>query len=128
MKKYDNIMPYIHLPVQSGDEIILKLMKRQMKIRDYLKLITYIRTNIRDCAISTDLIVGFPNETQTQFINTIKLYNKVKFDNAYTFIYSKRKGTVAATLVDKIPLAAKEKRLAQLNELVRKCAKECCEH
>ncbi|GHU32362.1 hypothetical protein FACS1894166_05520 [Bacilli bacterium] len=127
MKKYNNIMPYIHLPVQSGDETILKLMKRQMKIKDYLKLITYIRTNIKDCAISTDLIVGFPNETQTQFTNTIRLYNKVKFDNAYTFIYSKRKGTVAATLTDKTSLITKEKRLAQLNELVRKYAKECCE-
>ncbi|GHU48585.1 hypothetical protein FACS1894218_5920 [Bacilli bacterium] len=128
MKKYDNIMPYIHLPVQSGDETILKLMKRQMIIKDYLKLINYIRANIKDCAISTDLIVGFPNENGKQFANTIKLYRLIKFDNAYTFIYSKRKGTMAATLADKTSLVAKEKRLAELNELVRKYAKERCEY
>lgn len=124
MKKYPNIMPYIHLPVQSGDEQILKKMNRKVLVKDYLKIINYIRKNIKNCAISTDLIVGFPNESDKAFNNTLKLYKTVKFDNAYTFIYSKRKGTIAATMPDKISLETKQKRLQKLNELVRKYSKE----
>jgi tRNA-2-methylthio-N6-dimethylallyladenosine synthase len=123
MKKYPNIMPYIHLPIQSGDEFILKQMNRSMKIDDYLKIINCIRTNIPNCAISTDIIVGFPNETDVQFENTIKLYEKVGFDNAYTFIYSPRSGTSAALIKDEISLATKQERLSRLNEMVRKYAK-----
>jgi tRNA-2-methylthio-N6-dimethylallyladenosine synthase len=123
MKKYPNIMPYIHLPIQSGDEFILKQMNRSMKIGDYLKTINYIKTNIPNCAISTDIIVGFPNETDVQFENTVKLYEKVKFDNAYTFIYSPRSGTSAALIKDKTNLATKQERLSRLNEIVRKYAK-----
>ena len=123
MKKYHNIMPTIHLPVQSGDQNILNKMNRAMKIEDYLKIIQYIRKNIKNCAITTDIIVGFPNETNKQFNNTIKLYKKVKFDNAFTFIYSKRAGTPAAKMDDKISLDIKQKRLAKLNELVRRYAK-----
>jgi tRNA-2-methylthio-N6-dimethylallyladenosine synthase len=124
--KYENIMPYVHLPIQSGDETILAKMNRHMKIEDYIDLVEYIRSRIPDCAISTDLIVGFPNETDEQFQNTIKLYEKNKFDNAYTFIYSKREGTPAALIEDKIPLATKEKRLEALNKLVKKYAWENC--
>lgn len=124
MKKYKNIMPYIHLPVQSGDEEILKRMNRRLPIKDYLKIIDYIRSNIPDCAISTDIIVGFPNESEKAFNNTLKLYKQVKFDNAYTFIYSKRIGTVAASMPDKISLETKQKRLAKLNELVKRYSKE----
>jgi tRNA-2-methylthio-N6-dimethylallyladenosine synthase len=124
MKQHNNIMPYIHLPIQSGDETILQNMNRKMKIKDYYKIIEYIRTNIPTCAISTDIIVGFPNESAMQFENTIKMYNKIQFDNAYTFIYSPRSGTSAALIKDKIDITTKEKRLAQLNELVRKFAKK----
>ncbi len=123
MKKYHNIMPAIHLPIQSGDQNTLKKMNRAMKIEDYFKIIQYIRKNIKNCAITTDIIVGFPNETNKQFDNTIKFYKKVKFDNAFTFIYSKRVGTPAAKINDKISLDIKQKRLAKLNELVRKYAK-----
>ena len=123
MKKYKNIMPAIHLPVQSGDQQILKKMNRSMKIDDYIKIIKYIHKNIKDCAITTDIIVGFPNETEQQFKNTLKLYRKIKFDNAFTFIYSKREGTPAAKMKDTIDEPTKQKRLAQLNELVRKYAK-----
>ena len=66
-------MPAIHLPVQSGDQQILKKMNRSMKIDDYIKIIKYIHKNIKDCAITTDIIVGFPNETEQQFKNTLKL-------------------------------------------------------
>jgi tRNA-2-methylthio-N6-dimethylallyladenosine synthase len=117
-------MPYFHLPIQSGNETILKKMNRQMKIADYIKLIDYIRQELPQASISTDLIVGFPNETDEQFEDTIKLYNKIKYDNAYTFIYSKRNGTPAATMEDSIPMNIKEQRLNRLNEIVRKYAKE----
>lgn len=123
MKKYPNIMPHIHLPIQSGDEQILKKMNRMMKIDDYLSLINYIRTNIPNCSITTDLIVGFPNETREQFEKTLDLYNKVEFDNAFTFIYSKRDGTPAANMPDATNLEDKKTRLLELNELVKKYAK-----
>lgn len=123
MKKYKNIMPFIHLPVQSGDEEILLKMNRKMKVADYLEYINYIKKQIPYVSISTDLIVGFPNETDEQFNNTLNLYNNVQYDNAYTFIYSKRDGTPAAKLIDKTSLETKKARLNTLNELVKKYAK-----
>lgn len=123
MAKYDNLMAYVHLPIQSGSEAILKKMNRGMKISTYLSLIKKIRKQIKNCTISTDIIVGFPNETDKDFKQTIKLYKKVKFDNAYTFIYSPRIGTPGASIVDKIDLKTKQKRLTKLNELVRKYSK-----
>jgi tRNA-2-methylthio-N6-dimethylallyladenosine synthase len=101
-------MPYFHLPIQSGDETILKKMNREMEIKKYLDLVNYIKHNINDYAISTDIIVGFPNETEKEFENTIKLYDEVKFDNAYTFIYSPRENTPAANFVDNETLTAKQ--------------------
>lgn len=124
IKKYSNIMPFFHLPIQSGDEIILQKMNRRMLIKDYVNLINYIKQNIPNAAISTDIIVGFPNESNKQFKNTLKLFKKVKYDNAYTFIYSKREGTGAAKMEDLIRLEIKQKRLAKLNKLVRKYAKK----
>ncbi|MDR2847385.1 MAG: tRNA (N6-isopentenyl adenosine(37)-C2)-methylthiotransferase MiaB [Mycoplasmataceae bacterium] len=121
--KYKNLMPYFHLPIQSGDEKMLARMNRKMKIDDYINLVKHIRKTIPNVAISTDLIVGFPNETAAQFNNTLKLFNTIKYDNAYTFIYSKRSGTPAATMPDKISTSTKQLRLAKLNELVRKYAK-----
>lgn len=121
--KYSNLMAYIHLPIQSGSESILKKMNRGMKIKTYLGFIKLIRKYIPHCTISTDIIVGFPNETDKDFKQTLKLYKKVKFDNAYTFIYSPRIGTPAASEVDKIDLQTKQKRLDKLNHLVRKYSK-----
>ncbi len=123
MTKYKNIMPFIHLPVQSGDEDILLKMNRKMKIADYLEYINYIKKQIPYVSISTDLIVGFPNESDEQFNNTLNLYNNVQYDNAYTFIYSKRDGTPAAKLIDNTSLETKKTRLNTLNELVKKYAK-----
>lgn len=122
--KYKNIMPHIHLPIQSGDELILKKMNRTMSIEDYLETIKYIRKNIPDCAITTDIIVGFPNESKEQFCKTLDLYKKVKFDNAFTFIFSKREGTVAAKMEDTIDLQEKKERLQMLNEIVKETSKE----
>lgn len=124
MKKYKNIMPHIHLPIQSGDDDILKKMNRHMYIKDYLKIIYKIRELIPNCTISTDLIVGFPNETRDQFQKTLDLYNEVKFDHAYTYIYSKREGTVAAKIDDNISIEEKRIRLQELNLLVEKYSKE----
>ena len=127
MAKYDNIMPYIHLPIQSGDEEILKQMNRKMLIKDYIDLVDYLREKIPDISISTDLIVGFPNESSEAFRHTIDLYNRIKYDNAYTFIYSKREGTPTAKIIDHVTLTEKKKRLYELDELVRKYAKEANE-
>lgn len=121
--KYPNLMAYIHLPIQSGSEKILTEMRRGMKISKYLEIIKSIRKKIPNCTISTDLIVGFPNESNKQFMETIKLYKKIKFDNAYTFIYSPRIGTPAANIQDKIDIKIKQKRLTKLNKLVRKYSK-----
>lgn len=123
MARNKNIMPFIHLPIQSGDETILLRMNRKMKVQTYLDYIKYIRDNIPQVAISTDLIVGFPNETDEQFENTLKLYEQVQYDNAYTFIYSKRDGTPAVNFEDEISTETKKERLSRLNELVKKYAK-----
>ncbi len=121
-KQYDNVMPYFHLPIQSGNENILFKMNRQMKIDDYIAKVQYIRDNLPSCAITTDLIVGFPNETDAEFEDTLKLYDKIQYDNAYTFIYSKRENTPAAVMEDNTDKKVKKERLARLNELVKKYA------
>ena len=122
--KYDNIMPYIHLPLQSGSSRILKLMGRRYTQEEYLTLYNKIKTKIKDVAITTDIIVGFPNETEEDFNETIKVVNECKFDSAFTFIYSPRVGTPAAKMEDSIPFETKEDRLKQLNELINKYSLE----
>ena len=122
--KYDNIMPYIHLPIQSGSNNILKKMNRRYTIEEYKELYYKIKNKIPGVSITTDIIVGFPNETKEDFEETLKVYNELKYDLAYTFIYSKREGTPASTMEDSISLEEKEKRLQRLNEVVNKYAKE----
>ena len=122
--KYDNIMPYIHLPIQSGSDNILKKMNRRYTIEEYKELYYKIKNKIPGVSITTDIIVGFPNETKEDFEETLKVYNELKYDLAYTFIYSKREGTPASTMEDSISLEEKEKRLQRLNEVVNKYAKE----
>ena len=122
--KYDNIMPSIHLPVQSGNDDVLQLMGRRYSKESYLKLFDMIKEKIPDCTVTTDIIVGFPNETEEQFQDTLSLYNYCKYDLAYTFIYSPREGTPAAKMEDNVPLSDKEQRLYRLNELVNKYANE----
>ncbi|MFR1852761.1 MAG: tRNA (N6-isopentenyl adenosine(37)-C2)-methylthiotransferase MiaB [Beduini sp.] len=116
--KYDNIMPFIHLPVQSGSDEILKLMGRRYTSTSYKELFDKIITKIPNASISTDIIVGFPNETDEQFEETLKMVEYCKYDNAYTFIYSPRAGTPAAKMVDNIEKSIKEERLQRLNQLV----------
>ncbi len=116
--KYDNIMPFIHLPVQSGNDEVLKLMGRRYTASSYKELFDKITAKIPNVSISTDIIVGFPNETKEQFEDTLKMVEYCKYDNAYTFIYSPRAGTPAAKMEDNIEKSVKEQRLQQLNQLV----------
>lgn len=118
--KYPNIMPSIHLPVQSGSSRVLKIMGRRYTKDSYLELFHKIKDTIPNVSISTDIIVGFPGETEEDFEETLSLANECKFDNAFTFIYSPRENTPAAKLEDNITLEEKEKRLYRLNEVVNK--------
>ena len=122
--KYKNIMPAIHLPVQSGSSRILKLMGRRYTKEEYLTLFHKIKERIPNASISTDIIVGFPSETEEDFKETLDLVNECKFDNAFTFIYSPRENTAAARLKDEVTLAEKEERLHELNDLVNIYFKE----
>ena len=118
--KYPNIMPSVHLPVQSGSNKILKLMGRRYTRESYLELFHKIKATVKDVAISTDIIVGFPGETEEDFLETMSLVEECKYDNAFTFIFSTRVGTPAEKLKDDTPLSEKEERLQRLNEVVNK--------
>ncbi|MDD3995088.1 MAG: tRNA (N6-isopentenyl adenosine(37)-C2)-methylthiotransferase MiaB [Tenericutes bacterium] len=124
IKNNKNILPYIHLPVQSGSNKILKLMGRRYTKETYLELFNKLKDNIPNCSITTDIIVGFPGETEEDFNETLDLVNECKFDSAYTFIYSPRSGTASSRLIDDISIEEKENRLYKLNEIVNKYARE----
>ncbi len=123
-KELDNVMPYIHLPLQSGNSEVLKLMGRRHTKEEYIELFNKIKKTVPNVAISTDIIVGFPNETDEQFADTIDVVNHCKFDTAFTFIYSKREGTPAAKMSDVISDETKKERLQLLNKHINKYAKE----
>lgn len=116
--KYDNIMPYIHLPLQSGSSRILKLMGRRYTKEEYLTLYNKIREKVKGSSITTDIIVGFPGETEEDFQETLDVVNKCKYDSAFTFIYSPREGTPAAKMDNQIELNISEDRLHRLNEVI----------
>ena len=116
--KYPNIMRKIHLPLQSGSDEILKLMGRRYTVKDYLELVTKLRARMPDISLTTDIIVGFPNETEQQFLETLKVVEKVNYENAYTFIYSPRKGTPAALMEDNVSREEKGERFNKLKALV----------
>lgn len=118
----DNIMPYIHLPVQSGNSEILKLMGRKYTREQYLELFDYIKQTMPKAAITTDIIVGFPNETDEQFEDTLSIYDYCEYDLAYTFVYSPRNGTPAARMADNVDLQVKSDRLRRLNDMVNEKA------
>ena len=113
-----NIMPYIHLPIQSGNSEILAKMNRKYTREEYLQLYDKLKKEIPGCAFTTDIIVGFPNETDEMFEDTLSAVKHCEYDNAFTFIYSKREGTPAAKMEDVIPQEVKERRLQRLNEAV----------
>ncbi|WP_080874692.1 tRNA (N6-isopentenyl adenosine(37)-C2)-methylthiotransferase MiaB [Oceanobacillus timonensis] len=115
-----NLLDHIHLPVQSGSSEILKKMNRKYTREDYLELVRKIRKAMPNATLTTDIIVGFPNETEEQFEETMTLVEEVGFEAAYTFIYSPREGTPAARKQDDVPEEVKKQRLYRLNELVNK--------
>jgi tRNA-2-methylthio-N6-dimethylallyladenosine synthase len=122
--KYPNIMPYIHLPIQSGSDEILKKMNRKYTISEYKNLFDSIKKKIPNVSVTTDIIVGFPGETEEDFQKTLDIVNYCKYDGAYTFIFSPRVGTAAAKMPDETPIQEKEMRLQRLNELVNKYSLE----
>lgn len=124
MAKYENIMPAVHLPVQSGSNRILQSMKRSYTREEYLDLFKRLKEKIPGLSVTSDIIVGFPNETEEDFQETLSLYDICCYDAAYTFIYSPRIGTPAAKMCDKETLATKEAHLQILNQKVTEYAKQ----
>ncbi len=121
MARYDNICKYIHLPVQSGSNKILKAMNRQHTREEYFELINNIRRIIPDCAISQDMIAGFPTETEEDHRDTLSLMEYVKYDFGFMFAYSERPGTMAARkLEDDVPMDIKKRRLNEIIQLQQK--------
>ena len=120
----DNIMPYIHLPLQSGSNKILKLMNRRYTKEEYLKLYESIRKKVKNSSVTTDIIVGFPGETEEDFNETLDVVNKCKFDGAFTFAFSPRDNTPAALMKETVSEEVKMERLHKLNEIVNKYSNE----
>lgn len=116
MRRYPNIMPSLHLPVQSGNDEILRRMARGYTGDSFRKLVDEMKARIPDITFTTDLIVGFPGETDEQFRDTLDLVDYCRFDLAYSFIYSPREGTPAAEMEDGVPMEVKKERLQILNE------------
>ena len=118
MKKYDNICNHIHLPVQSGSDQILKKMNRKHTVKEYRDLVKKIKKILPDCGISQDMITGFPNETEEDHADTLKLMDYVKYDFGFMFKYSERPGTLAAKkFEDNIPEEVKQRRLSEIIDL-----------
>lgn len=120
MAKYKNIMPYLHLPVQSGSNDVLKRMNRRYTREEYLTIVKELRRRLPDVFLSTDIIVGFPNETEKDFEDTLSLVKEADYDAAYTFIFSPREGTLAAKMKDEITDKTKHERFDRLKDLIDK--------
>ena len=119
-----SLCEHIHLPLQSGSTRVLKAMKRTYNRERYMDRVAMIRDIVPDCAISTDIIVGFPGETDAEFEETLEVLNEVRYDSAFTFIYSPRRGTAAADLTDQIPHDVKRARMEPLVAAVQRHATE----
>jgi tRNA-2-methylthio-N6-dimethylallyladenosine synthase len=119
-----SVCEHIHLPLQSGSSTILKRMRRTYNRQRYLDRVALIREHVPDCAISTDIIVGFPGETEEDFQQTLDVVEQVRYDSAFTFIFSPRRGTEAAELGDQVPHAIKRERMERLVDAVQRIALE----
>lgn len=117
----------IHLPVQCGSDIVLKRMGRKHSVAHYLERVAKLKASIRDLFITTDLIVGFPGETEEDFRATLDLLDRVKYDAVYSFNYSPRLGTPAARMLNQVPEDVKDERLERLNEKAWDYASKSCE-
>ncbi|MFY0545033.1 tRNA (N6-isopentenyl adenosine(37)-C2)-methylthiotransferase MiaB [Brevibacillus sp. H7] len=124
LAKGGNLMEQIHLPVQSGSTEVLKKMARKYTREHYLELVRKIKAAIPHAALTTDIIVGFPGETEEQFQETLSLVEEVGYDFAYTFMYSPREGTPAAEMADSVPEEVKKDRLHRLMEVQNRISKE----
>ena len=120
----DKLCRNIHLPVQSGSSSILKRMNRRYTKEDYLQLVERLRTAVPDITISTDIIVGFPGETEADFLETLDLAERVRYDSAFTFLYSIRKGTPAEKFEDQIPEDVKHERFNRLVDTINRISAE----
>ena len=116
------LVSHLHLPVQSGSDRILALMKRKHMVLEYRNIVRKLREARPDLSLSSDFIVGFPGETEADFEATLKLVADLGFDHSFSFIYSPRPGTPAASLPDDVPLAVKKERLARLQDLLNRQA------
>jgi tRNA-2-methylthio-N6-dimethylallyladenosine synthase len=119
IEEYPNLCNWIHLPPQSGSDRILALMNRGYTRAEYMKCIEWIRSAKREIAVTGDIIVGFPGETERDFHETLRLIEEVEFDGLYIFKYSPRPGTPAARLSDQVPDEVKTERLRQVEERQR---------
>ncbi|MEA3432354.1 MAG: MiaB/RimO family radical SAM methylthiotransferase, partial [candidate division WOR-3 bacterium] len=120
----DSVCENIHLPIQSGSDRILKMMERRYTVEEYKHWIQQLRKRIKDIAITTDIMVGFPAETENDFKKTLEVVGEIKFDFAYMFMYSERENTKAAGFADDVPPEVKKKRLKKLIELQNEITRE----
>ncbi len=120
IKNCHKVCNHIHLPIQSGSSKIIKMMNRNYDIDYYKSIIKEIRNNIDNIAISTDVMVGFPGETEDDFMDTLRTFKEIEFDEAYTFIYSDRENAIASLLPEQVPLQLKKERLWKLIDLQKK--------
>jgi tRNA-2-methylthio-N6-dimethylallyladenosine synthase len=124
MTECDAVCEQVHLPLQSGSSRLLKAMRRTYDRDRYMRLVERLRAAIPDLALGTDIIVGFPGETEDDFRATLEVVEEVRYDSAFTFIYSPRRGTEAADLPDQIPYEVKRERLERLVDVVQRIAAE----
>ncbi len=124
MAKYPKICRHLHLPIQSGSSRILKVMNRRYDKEQYLTLVDKIRRAIPDISLTTDIMVGFPGETEEDFLETMDVVDRVGYDSAFTFIYSKRTGTPAAAMENQVPEDVVKERFDRLLALVQERARE----
>lgn len=124
MARHKKISPHLHLPVQSGNNRILSLMNRRYTREKYLAEIEMLKKHLPDCEVTTDLIVGFPTETESEFEDTLRLVEEVGFSSAFTFVYSPRTGTKAASMEGQIPEEVQKSRIIRLVDLVNRKTRE----
>ncbi len=122
MAECDSVCEHAHLPLQSGSTRVLKAMRRTYSRERYLRLVGELRAAIPDLALTTDLIVGFPGETEVEFEETVSAVEEVGYDGAFTFVYSPRQGTEAASMADQVPEDVKRERIERLIEVVQRVA------
>lgn len=124
MSESKKICPHMHLPLQSGSSRILKIMNRHYTKEQYLALVDKLRKAVPDISLTTDIIVGFPGETEEDFLETLDVVRRVRYDSAFTFVYSKRTGTPAAAMEDQVPPEVVKDRFDRLLALVQSISKE----